>query len=107
MDEQKQVEEMAEIIRNHCANCQWENDETHECGTKCKMEAIYNADYRKVKQGEWVDVKKSHSTSLGGKGTSPYRMCTACKWEYPIVTVGQHLKKYNYCPNCGAKMKGE
>lgn len=57
-------------------------------------------------EGEWKDVQRPYKTSSGSKGTSPYRVCSACKWEYPVVTVGQHLKKYNYCPNCGARMKG-
>lgn len=58
------------------------------------------------KQGEWEDAHRPYETLSGRKGTTPYRVCSACKWEYPVVTVGQHLKKYKYCPNCGAKMKG-
>lgn len=57
-------------------------------------------------EGEWKDVQRPYETSAGRKGSSPYRLCSVCKWEYPVVTVGQHLKKYKYCPNCGARMKG-
>lgn len=56
-------------------------------------------EFEDKKEGEWKDVQRPYQTS--------YRVCSACKWEYPVVTVGQHLKKYNYCPNCGARMKGE
>ena len=84
----KQIEEMAEIIRNHCGNCDFEEDNTHECGTKCKMEALYNAGYRKERQGKWI---------RSGMNTPKCSLCHQYSYDFG-----------NYCPNCGARMmKGE
>ena len=60
-----------------------------------------------VRHGEWKEVQLPYTTFFGGKGEGPYRKCSVCEWGYPVVTVGQHLKKYMFCPNCGAKMDGE
>ena len=78
----------------------------HESCISC-VDAQPTADVVEVRHGEWIDVQRPYTTSLGAEGKSPYRLCSKCKWEYPVVTVGQHLKKYTYCPNCGAKMDGE
>ncbi len=43
------------------------------------------------KEGEWLDNKW-----LGEK-------CSVCRWELHYINFNQ----FNYCPNCGAKMKGE
>lgn len=127
MNEQKQIEEMAKIMLEQSQRADVEpvlevdgkeivlgenatiilNNVLEQAFIPFLANALYNADYRKVEQGEWKDVKRSYATSLGGKGTSPYRVCSVCEWEYPVVTVGQHLKKYKYCPYCGAKMRGE
>ena len=49
------------------------------------------------KKGEWVEVDDFYNTISG--------RCSLCGWEahlYEDDVVGM-----NYCPNCGAKMKGE
>lgn len=46
-------------------------------------------DYRKQSEGKWV--KKYEK--------APRYVCTACNHLF-------NNKEYNYCPNCGAKMKG-
>lgn len=43
------------------------------------------------KEGEWLDNKW-----LGKK-------CSICNWELHYINFGQ----FKYCPNCGARMKGE
>lgn len=43
------------------------------------------------KEGEWLDNKW-----LGEK-------CSICNWELHYINFGQ----FKYCPNCGARMKGE
>ena len=50
---------------------------------------LYNADYRKQSEGEWETFP-----SNGNK----YR-CSLCKEKSE--------KRYNFCPNCGAHMKGD
>jgi rubrerythrin len=53
-----------------------------------KAEALYNAGYRKQKDGRWK-----------GAGLGDY-YCSLCCSTY---SGGD---EYNYCPNCGANMKG-
>ena len=61
---------------------------------------LYNASYRKQKEGEWIVVNEYND----------YRMCKEAKIA---CSVCGHKPKYewylsdiNFCPNCGAKMKG-
>lgn len=52
---------------------------------------LYNLyGWRKEKQGEWKKVNEKY----------PRYVCTACNHLY-------NNKEYKYCPNCGARMKGE
>jgi rubrerythrin len=84
MSREKQIEEMAEYI--------FGNAITHDTQFKedCRSIAIdlYNAGYRKQKDGRWK-----------GAGLGDY-YCSLCCSTY---SGGD---EYNYCPNCGAKMKG-
>lgn len=66
-----------------------------------------SADVQEIKHGYWIEQKKRHTTSSGGTGTTPYRECSVCGWDYPVITVGQHFKLYKCCPECGAKMDKE
>lgn len=68
---------------------------------------IPTADVQEVKHGYWIEKEKGYTTNFGGKGKTPYRECSICGWDYPVVTVEQHFKQYKHCPNCGAKMDKE
>ena len=47
---------------------------------------------REPKQGEWIETD------------SPYIWkCSEC----PCEVVGNSLEQYNFCPNCGADMRGD
>lgn len=102
MDEKKQIEEMAKIV-----------DEVGDfvvlgvtdAFLKCKIvsskvaKKLYNANYRKQSEGEWV-ANPHISISKRGR-TIHYATfkCSVCgKWN--------GRKKQKYCSNCGAKMKG-
>jgi hypothetical protein len=78
MSKEKQIEELIEeLIR------------TNGYGTlNAVAYHLYNAGYRKQSEGEWESFP-----SLGNK----YR-CSHCKAKVESRT--------NFCPNCGARMKG-
>ena len=63
---------------------------------------LYNAGYRKVDeeaQGKWHFWKlPSYSVSVTHE-----LICSICGYSAEMLK-GRH---YNYCPNCGAKMKGD
>lgn len=95
MSREKQIEEMTKIT---CLSFRRESDKNccgiDYCDMKClhyqRCEALYNAGYRKQSEGEWIDVED----------TLLYRYkCSLCG----EIKLG---KMTNFCPNCGAKMKG-
>lgn len=94
----KQIEEMA------CEMCGNEKI----CGgvgvEKCviypdyrrKANRLYNAGYRKQKEGEWIETPKRICAIK----------CGACGDEIDLDT-GEDYLYWKYCPLCGAKMKGD
>ena len=107
MSKEKQISEMTKDICEmqykgmKCAIC--------DTGCDCRMfaEALYNAGYRKQSEGEWIPYE---SESYGGNDETTWYKCSNCgkdaygrcwddEWySMPICS--------EYCPNCGAKMKG-
>ena len=89
MSREKQIEEMATkmlIEVNRAGN---------EISFKNLATSIYNAGYRKQSEGEWLEQVR---VSKEGKPLLRHYKCNLC---------GVYLAtKANYCPNCGAKMKG-
>lgn len=49
--------------------------------------------------GEW-------SAEIGYEGEVLYYECSNCKEAFSLLEGTPEENKYNYCPNCGAKMKG-
>ena len=52
--------------------------------------------YRKT--GEWIWSPKDKDGTVSG-------CCSNCSFSH--LFIGGHTAQYNYCPNCGAKMRGE
>ena len=80
----EQIEEMAEFIF-YDTNCSEER-------AIRSAEVLYNAGYRKQKEGEWI------WTENGEEDYEQYWVCSCC-----------HEKSYwksKFCSDCGAKMKG-
>ena len=56
--------------------------------------------YRKQSEGEWVRQEK-----IKGKVT-PEAVCSNCGREVVYQVIDNKWEFENYCPHCGAKMKG-
>ena len=48
-------------------------------------------------QGEWIWSPRDTDGTVSG-------CCSNCSFSH--LFIGGHTAQYNYCPNCGAKMKG-
>lgn len=62
--------------------------------------ALYFAKYRKQSEGKWIWINQAK-----GYLEPPYGdtcKCSLCEFEIDVSE-----SNYNFCPNCGAKMKGE
>ena len=97
MSKEKQIEEMAEIIRKgngHIIPDYYRPD----------AEALYNAGYRKQSEGEW----KRTEEPMGWHDVDCVE-CSACGESWVLndnLDFDLIVEYWHYCPNCGAKMKG-
>ena len=82
MTENEQIQEIAKIAAK--------SDDTCRAATIAK--AIYNADYRKVKRGEW---------KLGKSGCMYF--CPKCNY----AAHPREVEEWDFCPRCGADMRKE
>lgn len=87
----EQIEEMARIIHGYCnGNCA--DCFPEACGDYLGAKALYNAGYRKQKEGKWI---------VSGM-FDDFLKCSSCGYKQPWQTAIE----YKYCADCGAKMKG-
>ena len=84
----EQIKDIAEVLCKYygterCNNC----GDQGKCMVRLNAEWIYNAGYRKQSVGEWIQIGLQNPK------------CSLCR--------SYNYEKSNFCPNCGAKMKGE
>lgn len=86
-----------------CGDCEAYNKEKHHCPKFCKVikETVKEIEENHNIKGKWEmtfkGMKKDMNTSLM---ISAYNCkCSVCGWE-----TGNQGTRFNYCPNCGAKM---
>ena len=106
MEKQKQIEEIKDWIDSmYGCDCAY-----YGVDGLMIAEGLYNAGYRKQSEGEWeepplvVEIIPLSDENCWDKlsekkyeANNPYR-CGVCK--------GRTKTKTNFCPNCGAQMKG-
>ena len=97
MSKEKQIEEMARVLcgmASSCDKCMFKKGNCYEYN---EAEEIYNAGYRKQSEGEWLDTDICAEDMY----------CSVCGGIAPVDCEKEEFYKSNFCPNCGAKMKGE
>lgn len=105
MDEKKQIEEMAKlacsIFDGNCMGCSF--NFYPPCPPKASAKRLFAAGYRKQSEAEWITIDPNPQFVEGCKQIVVD--CSNCTIRRTIPAANYH--GYNYCPNCGAKLKGE
>ena len=85
-----------------CGDCEAYNKEKHHCPKFCKVikETVKEIEENHNK-GKWEMTYKGKRKDVNtGLMISAYNCkCSVCGWE-----TGNQGTRFNYCPNCGAKM---
>ena len=93
MSREKQIEEMAEILRfGDCIDVGITECRKFDDCNVCKATRLYNAGYRKQSEGEWIWAEN------GTEDYEQYWLCSCCN--------NKSYWKSKFCEECGAKMKG-
>lgn len=84
-----------EAIWTTLCNRQFESDRVVIEKLQKKIDALPSApDSRQ--RGEWMDIDNYYRTAI----------CSHCHKVTMFEKWGEHTKPYNFCPNCGADMRG-
>lgn len=89
----EQIDEMVELICDNFVNGKCAMDGfvcNRDCEYKDRAEKLYNAGYRKQKEGEWIPTEVLFVE---------LPVCSVCGYEC-------EYEYFNFCPNCGAHMRG-
>lgn len=88
-DKENQIKELAQEIRNAVFKS------NQGIVTDRIADHLYEAGYRKQSEGEWEQQPRPYEDEI---------ICTACGANFNVID--NCTEKFNYCPHCGAKMKG-
>lgn len=81
-------------------------DYYHRCIDPSDIEEIPAANVRKAKRGEWISVNDGKSKVTMKRGV-PQESCFCSVCGAWLVASDEYDVKGNFCPMCGAEMKGE
>ena len=99
----KQEAEKYEECYKNCGDCKAYNKEKHHCPKFCKVikETVKEIEENHNIKGKWEITYKGMRKDVNtGLMISAYNCkCSVCGWE-----TGNQGTRFNYCPNCGAKM---
>ncbi len=88
----EQIEEMAKILKDY-------TKKNHIMASHVILEdyaeQLYNAGYHKQKEGEWKQQHGSYEDQI---------MCSVCGASFNIIE--NCTEQFDFCPNCGAHMRG-
>ena len=99
----KQEAEKYEECYKDCGDCEAYNKEKYHCPKFCKVikETVKEIEENHNIKGKWEMTYKGKRKDVNtGLMISVYNCkCSVCDWE-----TGNQGTRFNYCPNCGAKM---
>ena len=107
LNEKQQIEEMAEVLKNY-------TERNYIMASHVILDAyaeeLYKAGFKSQSEGEWV--VEAYPVDSDEVIIIPYKehqhnepYCSICG-EYALLNGGEEYVTSNFCPNCGARMKG-
>ena len=75
-------------------------DHFHYTGIKAWLEALPAEDVQPVVRGHWISTKEAEDMGDIMKEFT-CSVCGCCEWDCT------ESESFNFCPNCGADMRGE
>ena len=106
--EEKKIKEMAKDLCDIIVWTDLDGEPLIDAEQTCA--ALYDIGYRKQSEGEWLvdawdNEKEEWVTIPYNKHLHADAFCSLCK-EHALLDGKEYGVASNYCPNCGAKMKG-
>lgn len=94
-----------EALHEEWDGCPVIDSSGHWIATECEyvLDRVPSVDLIKHKKGEWIRGEYWSEGAGMGEVYGYYYKCSKCNKE---VQDGLISCEYNYCPNCGADMKG-
>lgn len=83
-----------------CTDCKEYDSEKHHCPRFSRVirEALKDAQLEQRKGGKWIPQDMNQSNGMISTAVYYYPKCSVCGWTANFT---------NFCPNCGADMRGE
>ena len=92
-----------EDVFENCSNCELLDDEQ----VKELIDLQPTVDVRENVKGRWVEVV-DRTEMYDKEGVKTWGMLFQCnQCGFVLNAVEGHTGQYNYCPNCGADMRGD
>lgn len=118
MSKEKQIEEMARTLCGEMSNTCQKCDSYDMCEFWIEASVLHNNGYRKQSNRYYVEpgkppvlIETSEDKQSEGEWEQqlePYEdeiICSVCRMNFNVID--NCTEKFNYCPNCGAKMRGD
>ena len=88
-----------DVLDAICDNCKLETDfDRYKACGNCKDVKMIMDIPSAERKGEWIWSPRDTDGTVSG-------CCSNCSFSH--LFIGGHTAQYNYCPNCGADMRGE
>lgn len=103
----EKVNEIAKLISLNPSFCKSREDcyecpifKKNTCDYVASAQLLYDLGYRKERRGEWKRRENKSPTQIEA-------YCSICGRDAVYQVIDNKWKFENFCPHCGAKMKGE
>ena len=96
VSKEKQIEEMYNSLSEaYCSSARRYDSYLRRETAEDMARRLVEDGYRKQSEGEWIEQPRPYEDEI---------VCSVCGANFN--TIDNCTEKFDFCPNCGAKMKG-